>query len=93
MAQAALGAEIEVPTLEGGPAALRVPPGTRGGEELRIRGAGLEMADGRRGDLFVKLEIWVPEVVDEDTKRLVREFGERTGKPPRASKPHATVLP
>lgn len=91
VADAVLGGRIRVPTLEGKWAMLRIPPGMHGGEELRLRGRGLEMPDGRRGDLFVKLEIWVPEVIDEDTKRLIREFGKRTEKPAHPSTSHATV--
>lgn len=93
VADAVLGGRVDVPTLEGERASLRIPPGMHGGEELRVRGRGLEMADGRRGDLLVKLEIWVPDVVDEDTKRLIREFGERTTGPARPSTTHATVQP
>lgn len=91
VADAVLGGRRSVPTLEGEPASLRIPPGMHGGEELRVRGRGLEMADGRRGDLFVRLEIWVPKVVDEDAKRLIREFGRRTAEPARGSASHATV--
>jgi hypothetical protein len=49
------------------------------------------MTDGRRGDLIAVLELWVPDALDEDAKALIREFGERTGKPHRSPPRRATV--
>ena len=90
ISEAVLGGRITVATLDG-TALLRIPPGVRNGQELRLRGQGLEMANGRRGDLLAAVEIWVPEAVDEDAKRLIREFGERTGRPARTTAERATV--
>jgi molecular chaperone DnaJ len=83
VAEAVLGAKVALPTLEGGAALLRIPPGTQGGTELRVRGQGLELPDGRRGDMLVRVEIHIPEVIDEETKDLVRRLAAHHGRRPR----------
>ena len=73
--EAALGAKIEVPTLDG-PGRVRVPPGTQSGQRFRMRGRGAPSTrDGRRGDLVVEVRLVLPRVVDERSKELLREFG------------------
>jgi molecular chaperone DnaJ len=73
--EAALGAKIEVPSIDG-PARLRVPPGTQSGQRFRIRERGVPSArDGRRGDLVVEVRLVLPTVLDERSKELLREFG------------------
>jgi molecular chaperone DnaJ len=73
--EAALGAKIEVPSLDG-PARLRVPPGTQSGQRFRIRERGVPSArDGRRGDLIVEVRLMLPKLLDERSKELLREFG------------------
>lgn len=72
--EAVLGARIEVPSLEG-PVKVRVPPGTQGGQRLRLRDRGVPTPGGGRGDLVVKVRIVLPPVVDERGKELMREFG------------------
>ena len=91
VSEAVLGARVPVPTLEKRRATVRIPPGVQGGQRLRVRGRGLEMGNGRRGDLLVVVEIWIPEVRDEDAKRLIREFGERTSRPGPRDAQRATV--
>ncbi|HJZ71179.1 MAG TPA: J domain-containing protein [Vicinamibacterales bacterium] len=71
--EAALGAKIEVPSLDG-PARLRVPPGTQSGQRFRIRERGV-LRDGRRGDLVVEVRLVLPRLLDERSKELLREFG------------------
>ncbi|HXH08074.1 MAG TPA: J domain-containing protein [Vicinamibacterales bacterium] len=72
--EAALGAKIDVPTLEG-PARLRIPPGTQSGQRFRLRGRGAPSTrDGRRGDLVVEVRIVVPLLRDERSRELMREF-------------------
>ena len=72
-AQAALGAEIEVPTLEGS-AKLRIPAGTQPSDVLRMRGLGV--SDGRRsGDQLVVVAIAVPKKVTSRQQELLRELG------------------
>lgn len=76
--EAALGARIDVPALDG-MAKLRVPAGTQTGHRLRLAGQGLPTASGRRGDLLFDVRIVLPEQLDERSRELMREFGERNG--------------
>lgn len=72
-AQAALGAEIEVPTLDGA-ATLRIPAGTQSGEILRMRGLGV--GDGRsRGDQLVVVQVTVPKRLTDRQRELLAELG------------------
>ena len=73
--EAALGAKIEVPSLDG-PARLRMPPGTQSGQRFRLRERGVPSErDGRRGDLVVEVRLALPRLLDERSKELLREFG------------------
>jgi molecular chaperone DnaJ len=73
--EAALGAKIEVPSIDG-PARVRVPPGTQSGQRFRLRERGVPSArDGRRGDLVVEVRLVLPRMLDERSKELLREFG------------------
>jgi molecular chaperone DnaJ len=72
--QAALGDEIEVPTVDG-VARLRVPAGTQNGELLRVRGQGLpELGTARRGDQVVRVVVWVPDRLSPDQERIYRQL-------------------
>lgn len=71
--EAVLGARIDVPSLEG-PVRLRVPPGTQGGQRLRLAERGVPGVNGR-GDLIVELRVVLPQVVNEEGKALIREVG------------------
>jgi molecular chaperone DnaJ len=73
--EAALGAKIEVPTMDGR-SLLRIPPGTHSGQKLRLRDKGVPSVrqPGRRGDQYVELQIIVPKPVDERVKELLREL-------------------
>jgi molecular chaperone DnaJ len=82
--EAALGAKIDVPALDGR-ARLRVPPGTQSGQRFRLRERGVPSArDGRRGDLVVEVRMVLPKVLDERSKELLREFGRINGNDVRA---------
>mgnify|MGYP003343483063 FL=1 len=73
--EAALGARIDVPTIEG-TVRLRVPPGTQSGQRFRLSERGAPSPrDGRRGDLVVEVRLVLPPVLDERSKELLREFG------------------
>lgn len=80
--EAALGAKIDVPSLDGG-ARLRVPPGTQSGQRFRLRDRGVPARDGRRGDLVVEVRLVLPKLLDERSKELLREFGKINGDDPR----------
>jgi molecular chaperone DnaJ len=83
--EAALGAEIEVPTLGGPPVKLRIPPGTPNGRTFRIRGKGVTKRDGSRGDLLVSVEVQVPSVLNE-RRQALNNYAEAVGSvDPRAS--------
>ena len=67
--QAALGTEIDVPTLEG-LRRLKIPPGTQAGQRFRLRGRGLPNAADGRGDLYVTLQIRIPKKLTEAERNL-----------------------
>jgi len=73
--EAALGAKIEVPTVEG-KTKLRIPPGTQSGQKIRLRGKGIPSVRNKeiRGDQFVEVKITLPNVISEETKELLRQF-------------------
>ena len=75
--EAALGAAIEVPALDG-TAMLEVPAGTTSGQQFRIRNHGVSdpQGHGHRGDLVVTVSVVLPAVSDERSRTLLREFGE-----------------
>jgi len=82
--EAVLGAEIEVPTPDGGRVRLKVPAGTPSGRTLRARGRGVKTAK-RTGDLLVTLQVAVPQRVDGKAKEALEAFAEATaGETPRA---------
>ncbi|HTW43974.1 MAG TPA: J domain-containing protein [Acidobacteriaceae bacterium] len=86
VAEAALGAKIEVPTIDGR-AQLKVPPGTQSGQKLRMRERGVPSSahEGKRGDQIVTIEIMVPRVQDERSKEILREFAKLNPDDPRAT--------
>ncbi len=74
--QAALGATIEIPTLDG-PENLTIPPGTQYGEQFVLRGRGMPRLDGHgRGDLIVQVYIDVPKRLTPEYERLLRQLAE-----------------
>ena len=75
--QAALGADIDVPTLGGGKATFHVPEGTQNDAEFRIRGQGVQQLRGSyRGDLVLHIRVEVPKRLNEKQKELLRQFEE-----------------
>ncbi len=80
-AEAALGAKVEVPTLEGR-ATLTVPPGTNSGTRLRLRGKGIpHPRGGAGGDLYVTVQIHVPRELDDDARAQVAELSRLDPQP------------
>src|SRR5215470_2731550 len=71
--EAALGGSIEVPTLDG-KADVRVPPGVHSGQRLRLRGQGLNVRGGGRGDHYVRLKIVLPKELTEAERKLFQEL-------------------
>ncbi|HEX7095906.1 MAG TPA: molecular chaperone DnaJ [Acidimicrobiales bacterium] len=82
-AEAALGAAIAVPTLDGDPVTIRIPPGTRSGRTFRVRGRGVN-AGGRQGDLLVTVEVVVPTKLSPEERRAVEALAAAAKESPRA---------
>jgi len=77
---AALGGEIDVPTLEG-KASIKVPAGTQGGTVFRLRGRGMPTVNStRKGDLHIQVSVEVPTNLDSTQKEKLRAFSESIGQ-------------
>ncbi|WP_260737449.1 J domain-containing protein [Tunturiibacter lichenicola] len=89
MTEAALGAKIDVPTIDthegGARTQLKIPPGTQTGQKLRLREKGVASAsrEGVRGDQIVEVKIVVPKVQDERSKEILRELAKLNPEDPR----------
>src|SRR6202041_997271 len=89
MTEAALGAKIDVPTIDthegGARTQLKIPPGTQTGQKLRLREKGVPSAahEGKRGDQIVEVKIVVPKVQDERSKEILRELAKLNPEEPR----------
>ena len=84
IAQAALGDEVEVPTIDGTKVKLTIPPGTQYGKTFRRRGKGVPDVrnPNRRGDMLVTVRVVVPKNLTPKQKELLRELGETLGRVP-----------
>jgi molecular chaperone DnaJ len=80
--EAALGAEVKVPTLDGS-VTVRIPPGTTPGKTLRVRGRGMPKASGA-GDLLVTVDVVVPQSLSEDQRQAVEALAATEPANPRA---------
>lgn len=81
--EAVLGAEVPVPTLEGAPVTVRIPPGTPSGRTFRVPGRGIR-GQGGAGDLLATVELWVPEHVDGRERDAVQALASTMRRDPRA---------
>jgi molecular chaperone DnaJ len=72
--EAALGATVAVPTLEGDSVTVRIPPGTTSGKTLRVKGKGIHPKSGRAGDLLVTVEVAVPEKLSGTAKTALEAY-------------------
>jgi curved DNA-binding protein len=81
--EAALGADVQVPTLDGR-VSVKIPPGSRAGQKLRVRGKGLPRPGGGEGDLYAVLQVVTPSVLSEREKQLYRELQQASTFNPRA---------
>jgi len=82
--EAALGANVQVPTLNG-PVTLKVPSGTPSGKTFRIKGKGAPRAKGGQGDLLVTTHVEVPGKLSKPEKELLRQLQEQQAESPRKS--------
>ena len=78
--EASLGANIDVPTLNGPSVRLKLAPGTPNGRTLRVRGKGAVKANGSRGDLLVTVEVEVPQHLNEAAKKALDEYARAVGE-------------
>lgn len=75
MTAAALGGEVEVPTIDGGKAKVNVPPGTQTGQQFRLRSKGMSVLNARqRGDMYVEARIETPVNLSRKQRELLQEF-------------------
>ncbi len=79
--EAALGAEIKVPTLSGVPVTVKVPAGTPSGRTFRVRGRGATRKDGTPGDLLVTVDVQVPSTLSDEARAAVEAFRAATAGP------------
>ena len=86
VAEAALGARIEVPTVEG-KAQLRIPPSTPSGQRFRLRERGIPSLRNpqARGDQFVEVQVTLPKVISEETKELLKRYAQLHPENPRVA--------
>jgi molecular chaperone DnaJ len=81
--EAALGADIAVPTLDG-PVTLRIPPGTASGTTLRVRGRGVPASGGKKaGDLLVTVQVDVPKQLTDKQRGALEQLAAATTESPR----------
>jgi DnaJ-class molecular chaperone len=82
LAEAALGAKIDLPTPKG-TVQLTIPPGSSSGAKLRLKGFGIPSKDGSAGDLFAEVQIILPKPLDDDSQRMIKEIDQRHRQNPR----------
>ena len=85
--EAILGAEVEIPCLDGS-YKVKVEPGTQSGSVVRLRGKGLPTVNGYggTGDLYVKFAVWVPKKLNKDEKEIVEALKKKDGFKPNPTK-------
>src|SRR5258707_2954652 len=82
--EAALGAEVKVPSLRGVPVSVRIPAGTPSGRTFRARGKGARRKDGTNGDLLVTVNVQVPQNLNGAARQALESFRDATaGEDPR----------
>jgi molecular chaperone DnaJ len=77
--EAALGAEVKIPTLGGAPVTLKIPAGTPNGRTFRVRGKGATKKDGTKGDLLATVEVQVPAHLSAEAREAVEAYRAATG--------------
>jgi molecular chaperone DnaJ len=82
-AEAALGTQLTVPTLDGA-VRLKIPAGTQSGQTLRVRGKGAPRPRGAQGDLLVTVQVVVPRKVSKEEKEIIERLAEKQRTSPRA---------
>ena len=78
VAQAMLGTNVRVRTIDGKKVLLKIPAGTQPGRKFRIKGQGVER-NGKRGDQLVQVKVMLPEKLTPEQEELMRKFAEAGG--------------
>ncbi len=81
--EAALGADVTVPTVDGDRVTIRVPPGTRSGRTFRVRGRGV-VGPRAKGDLLVTVEVAIPQNMSDTERTALQRYADALGESPRA---------
>jgi molecular chaperone DnaJ len=75
MVDAVLGAEIEVPTIDGGKSKVKIPEGTQSGKQFRLKGKGMPiLRENDFGDLYLETNVIIPESLSKEQKELLQKF-------------------
>ena len=83
MSQAALGDEVDVPTIIDGTAKLQVPSGIQSGQALRLRGRGMpRLRRSGRGDQIVRVLVWTPTTLSREEREVLERLREVEAQPP-----------
>ena len=81
MTTAALGGEIEIPTIDGGRTKVKVPSGTQTGQQFRLRGKGMSILRSQgRGDMYIEMAVETPVNLSRKQKELLEEFRKAGGE-------------
>lgn len=90
MTAAALGGQIEVPTIDGGRAKVAIPAGTQTGDQFRLRGKGMsQLRSAARGDMFIQVVVETPVNLTRRQQELLREFEREAEKGEAKSSPES----
>ncbi|MGJ8562615.1 MAG: molecular chaperone DnaJ [Alphaproteobacteria bacterium] len=80
MTKAALGGEIEIPTIDGGRSKIKIPDGSQSGKRMRLRGKGMSvLRSTQRGDMYVELSVETPSKLNARQRELLEEFAREGG--------------
>jgi curved DNA-binding protein len=82
--EAALGAKLDVPTLDGF-VKMTLPPGTQGGQRFRLRGKGMPVERGERGSLYVTVQVTVPKALTPEERELFQQLQQKSSFNPRSA--------
>ncbi len=81
MTTAALGGQIEVPTIDGGKTRVKVPEGTQTGKQFRLKGKGMPVLRSQaRGDMYIQVEVETPKNLTKRQRELLEEFESESSK-------------
>ena len=89
MSQAALGADVEVPVIDGSRAKVKIPPGTQTGDQFRLRGKGFSvLRSAARGDMYIQVAVETPQNLTRRQRELLEEFEAESEKHAKGSPEH-----